>query len=189
MTIPCFFGYGSLVNTRTHDYPDARPARVTGWRRAWRHSPLRDRCFLTVVPDPDCEIDGLVATVPDGDWAALDLREHGYTRNDVSQAVRHDLGGRAQVAIYAIPTGAHHDPSADNPVVLSYLDAVVQGFLDVFGPEGVQRFFDTTSGWDQAPMLDDRAAPRYPRAQRLNAGERAHVDAGLARVGARVIKA
>lgn len=29
-----FFGYGSLVNRRTHDYAPLQKARVTGWRRA-----------------------------------------------------------------------------------------------------------------------------------------------------------
>ncbi len=187
MTHPYFFGYGSLVNRRTHDYPEARPARVMGWRRAWRRSPLRNRCYLTVLPAPGYEIDGLIAAVPGADWAALDAREHAYARDDVTHAVTHDLAPAPEVAIYAIPEGAHHDPSDDSPVVLSYLDTVVQGFLAEFGPEGVQRFFDSTDGW-QAPMFDDRAAPRYPRAQSLTDDERAHVDAGLARVGARILK-
>ena len=34
---PYFFGYGSLVNRATHDYVHAHPARISGWRRAWRH--------------------------------------------------------------------------------------------------------------------------------------------------------
>lgn len=186
MSDPFFFGYGSLVNRRTHDYPEAVAARVTGWRRAWRKSPLRQRCFLTVVPAPGIEIEGLVAAVPGADWAALDEREHAYARHDVSKAVVHGVGRAVAVAIYAIPEGAHHDPGPDHPVLLSYLDAVVQGFLHEFGKDGVRRFFDTTDGW-HVPVIDDRAAPIYARHQVLARRERALVDAELARVGAAVV--
>ena len=30
---PRFFGYGSLVNRDTHDYPNAVRATLSGWRR------------------------------------------------------------------------------------------------------------------------------------------------------------
>jgi len=183
---PFFFGYGSLVNRRTHDYAQAMPARVTGWRRAWRKSPLRQRCFLTVVPAPGVEIEGLVAAVPGADWAALDVREHAYARHDVSGDVTHAAGREIDVAIYAIPTGAHHDPGPEHPVLLSYIDVVVQGFLAEFGADGVTRFFDTTEGW-HVPVVDDRAAPIYARHQVLARRERALVDEELARVGAQVI--
>jgi len=185
MKDPFFFGYGSLVNRRTHDYPEAHQARVKGWRRAWRKSPLRDRCFLTVVPAADDYIDGLVAAVPDADWAALDAREHAYDRHDVSHATAHGIGRAVDVAIYAIPEGQHHDPAPDHPVVLSYIDVVVQGFLAEFGQEGVAHFFETTEGW-HVPILDDRARPLYPRAQNLTEEERAQVDEGLARLSAAV---
>ena len=42
-------------------------------------------------------------------------------------------------------------------------------------------FFDTTDGWD-TPVLDDRAAPLYPRAQTLTRQERGLTDALLAQV-------
>lgn len=44
-----------------------------------------------------------------------------------------------------------------------------------FGEAGVARFFATTDGWD-APILDDRAKPQYPRAQQLSSAETALVD-------------
>ncbi|SMH51467.1 gamma-glutamylcyclotransferase family protein [Maritimibacter sp. HL-12] len=187
MSTPFFFGYGSLVNRRTHAYAEAQTARVSGWRRAWRKSPLRARCFLTVVPAAEDYVEGLIAAVPGVDWAALDAREHAYARFDVSQATQHRAGRLLDVAIYAIPEGAHHDPGDDNPVLLSYIDVVVQGFLAEFGPDGARHFFETTEGW-HVPVLDDRAAPIYARAQSLDDAERAVVDEGIARVGARRIQ-
>ncbi len=181
MKDPFFFGYGSLVNRRTHDYTQATTASVTGWRRAWRHTPLRDVSFLTVVPATDDYIDGLIAAVPGADWAALDARERAYGRHDASPHVTHDIDRQLDIAIYAIPDGFHRAPGPDNPVLLSYLDTVVQGFLREFGPEGAAHFFDTTEGW-QAPILDDRAAPIYPRSQLLSAEDRDVVDDALSRL-------
>ena len=179
-----FFGYGSLVNRRTHDHAGAFPARLSGWRRAWRATPERARCYLTVVPAPGAEIWGLVASVPSGAQAALDAREQAYGRVAVTEALRHAEPRAPDVELHVIAEGRHFPPGPDNPVLLSYIDVVVQGYLREFGQDGVRHFFDTTEGW-QAPVIDDRAAPIYPRAQVLDAAERALVDQGLARVGAR----
>jgi len=52
------------------------------------------------------------------------------------------------------------------PLLQSYVDCVLAGFLAVFGWDGVERFMQSTQGWS-APMLADRAAPLYPRAVQL----------------------
>ncbi|MCB1333799.1 MAG: gamma-glutamylcyclotransferase [Roseivivax sp.] len=181
-----FFGYGSLVNRHTHRYDAAHAASVRGWRRAWRYTPDRQVAYLTAVRDADCRIDGLVAHVPGGNWAALDLREHAYERLNVTADVTHPGDPLAEVAIYAIAPERLHLPDADHPVLLSYVDVVVQGYLHVYGAAGAERFFDTTTGWN-APIRDDRANPQYPRAQRLSDAERAVVDAALARLDCTVL--
>ena len=181
-----FFGYGSLVNRGTHGYAGAFPARLSGWRRAWRATPDRARCYLTVLAKPGAEIWGLVAGVPADAQAALDAREQAYGRVDIKAGISHEAAHSGAVELHAIPDGRHFDPGRDNPVLLSYLDTVVQGYLREFGRDGVRHFFETTDGW-QAPFVDDRAAPVYPRAQVLDTGERALVDAELARIGARII--
>lgn len=185
MADPFFFGYGSLVNTATHDFPDAHPATLRGWRRAWRPTTLRQLAFLTVIPDPDCEIEGMIAHVPGDDWAALDQREAAYDRVPTTHAVTHDLRRDMEIAVYVVPLDRHKPVSPTHPVLLSYLDVVVQGYLRVFGEAGADRFFATTDGWD-TPILDDRARPRYPRHQALSRAERAFVDDRLAQIGAQV---
>jgi len=65
---------------------------------------------------------------------------------------------------------------------------VVQGYFREFGEDGVLRFFETTDGWD-APILDDRQAPVYPRHQRLTPQEVELVDRNLKHIGATVIRA
>ncbi len=175
-----FFGYGSLVNRMTHDYPAARPARLRGWRRVWVHTPARDLAFLSVRRDDCAEIAGLVAQVPGGDWGALDAREFAYARHPVTA----DLTGGAAlpVQVYAVPEAEGQPASHNHPILLSYLDTVVQGFLREFGTAGAEEFFATTDGWE-APIRDDRTAPLYPRAQVLTDAERAVVDAFRASLG------
>ncbi|WP_375687366.1 gamma-glutamylcyclotransferase family protein [Pseudooceanicola sp. LIPI14-2-Ac024] len=177
---PYFFGYGSLVNRMTHDYPDARPALARGWRRVWRHIEGRDHAVLTAVPHADSEIEGLVAAVPAADWRQLDLREGAYDRVDGSGHVAHDIG-EVELAIYWIPENKHILSDATRPVLLSYLDVCVQGYLREFGEAGVERFFATTDGW--GTVRDDRAAPAYPRHQRLEPVEMELVDQHLSRMG------
>ena len=114
-------------------------------------------------------------TIPeDASWALLDRREAAYRRH----ALAHDRIATAprwahRIEIYAVDED-HALPANAHPILLSYLDTVVQGFLREFGEAGVARFFATTAGW--APIVDDRAAPHYPRHQRTSAAERRLVD-------------
>ena len=185
---PFFFGYGSLVNTATHVYDRHHRARLDGWRRVWRHTPFREMAFLTAEPFEGSYIDGLIAAVPGADWAALDLRETGYDRVPLSDGISHEAENAGDIAVYHIPEDKHGPADQDRPILLSYLDVVVQGYLQVFGTEGGQHFFDTTVGW-HGPVLDDRAAPLYPRAQVLSREETGFVDRALADIGARLVKA
>lgn len=175
MTDPYFFGYGSLVNRDTHGYDRCHPAKLSGWKRVWRHTTLRPVAYLTAAPCDSTQIEGLIAPVPDANWAALDQRENEYDRNNVARKVSHALAHEPDVHVYDIPHGKHGKPDDLHPILLSYLDVVVQGYLREFGETGVARFFETTSGWD-APVLDDRAAPIYPRHCTLSEPERDLTD-------------
>jgi hypothetical protein len=186
MKAPYFFGYGSLVNTATHDYHDPRPARLSGWRRTWAHTDLREVAFLTATPAPGHTIAGLIAAVPGADWDALDQREYAYDRLPASQAVDHDLPGAPEISVYAVPQTRQSPGSERHPILLSYLDVVLQGYLNVFGENGAVAFMQTTDGWE-APILDDRSAPIYPRHQTISTKERALFDALIEEVGARRI--
>lgn len=175
-----FFGYGSLVNRHTHDYPDADPVTIRGWRREWRMARSLGRTFLSVVPDLDAQIDGLLARVPGNDWAALDLRETGYQRHALV-AGAFARGPVRPAMIYAIAAQDADQASHAAPIKLSYLDVVVEGFDREFGSAGVARFFETTRGW--GPVLDDRAAPLYPRARPVAAKLQRLVDDRLHSLG------
>jgi len=182
---PHFFGFGSLVNTATHIYGNTRPARLEGWRRTWVQTPDRTLAFLSVRPAPGHVIEGLLAAVPNGDWAALDERETGYARVDVTPQVAHDMMPAPQISLYQVPEDTH-DRNAGQAILMSYLDVVLRGYTQVFGEGGAKAFMATTDGWE-TPILDDRATPRYPRHQEITSGERAFHDGLIAEVGTRVL--
>lgn len=179
MSDPAFFGYGSLVNLATHAYDDPRPAELHGWRRVWRRTHLRRAAYLSVMPCAETTLRGVIAGVPGADWDALDQREAAYQRHDVSEGIRHD-GPKAPTAVYQVRS-EHVADADDHPILLSYVDVVVRGYLQMHGHAGVSHFFETTDGWNAA-ILNDRADPVYPRYQALSKDERALVDRHLAAV-------
>ena len=184
MSDPYFFGYGSLVNQRSHDYPDPQPATLHGWRRAWVATPRYGVVLLSGVAAPGHSIKGLIAAVPGADWAALDAREAGYARLAASDDVDHGLAARPDIAVYAV-SPSNFMQSDSHMILLSYLDVVVQGFHRVYGAQGVQHFFDTTDNW-HTPILNDRDDPIYPRHQQLTDLERSLVDDNLERLSAQI---
>jgi hypothetical protein len=182
---PHFFGYGSLVNRNTHDFSPLHASQITGWRRVWQRAPNRPVAFLSVIADEDSTLDGVIAPVPNDDWMALDAREFSYARLPVTDSVKHAAPYVRDISIYAIPPHASAPPNKDHPILLSYVDAVFQGYLREFGKAGAERFCTTTDGWD-TPVRDDRMQPIYPRAQQLTREEQAFVDDMLLTLRAKV---
>lgn len=184
MKDPFFFGYGSLVNTKTHNYARTYKAQIQGWTRIWRHTSNRAQAFLSVDPLEGSTLEGLIAHVPDNDWTALDIREQGYARQPLDDhRISHDHDAALDIQMYQVTQDIQD--TQRHPILLSYLDVVVQGYLQVFGPDGVTRFFETTKGWD-TPILNDRDNPKYPRHQSLSAAETDLVDSHLADLAAEI---
>ena len=189
------FGYGSLVNRDTlpGDAKSAR-VRVSGWRRAWRHSSLSStvrRCTLTVIPDPDCTIFGTIVAQPLVQAETLQKREAQYGKIDLAPAAIEWVDERPDhwpEPFIHVGEAEHARPGDhDHPVLLSYLDTVVSGFLLTFGNDGPRHFMDTTADW-HVPVLNDRRDPLYPRAPRLTTEETALVDDLLAEAGAKLFE-
>lgn len=169
-----FFGYGSLVNTSSHNFDDISNARLVGWRRVWQRTNLRKFSFLSVHKSNNFSIDGVIASVPDGHWTRLDEREAGYDRIIGSKMVEHTSARADSISFYRIPDhNLHHCKKC--PILLSYLDVVLMGFLQRFGEQGFSNFFETTDQWDTG-IFNDRDDPRYPRAQEFESSFYSAVD-------------
>ncbi|MAA98331.1 MAG: gamma-glutamylcyclotransferase [Stappia sp.] len=192
-----YFGYGSLVNTRTLG-EDARATAGTlsGWRREWRAwwpgtpdgagAPAPGRvspCTLTVRRDPASAIRGVLVSEPAERLAVLDKREHRYVRVDgIGEQFRCDAQGApgpGDAFLYEADSRIRRAGTDAHPILQSYLDCVLAGFLAFWGEEGVRHFLETTDGWE-APILADRSAPLYPRAQEIAPDVLARFDALLA---------
>ena len=175
MTDPYFFGYGSLVNVSTHIYSDPRAAKIPGWRRIWKTTSDGKSALLSIQPSAPDVLLGLIARVPNGDWCALDERETGYYRQDVTDVMFCDGFKPQACSVYIVSKPAEPKVEANSPILLTYLDVVLQGFLQIYGEQGPNEFFATTDSWDR-PVLDDRSYPQYPRHQALSKNETAMVN-------------
>lgn len=184
-----YFGFGSLVNrdTLTTDYIDVIPATLQGWRRHWqaRTGPLAERvALLSVHQEPACDILGALVVDRLENLPSVDEREWGYTRHRLSVddlIVPEDSWLPDDLFVYVANTV---DSVADNgALIYSYLDAVLQGFHQLHGPEGVSHFIDTTVGFSR-PLINDREEPIYSRSVSLKDEERMLFDRELSRSGA-----
>lgn len=187
-----YFGYGSLVNcdTRARDSV-AVPGRLSGWVREWRIAGTLGSsgvCALTVTPRKGASIAGVMAREPVAGLAKLDEREQRYERrNLVAGAFRADDGGVLESPGFIYIARAEHYRwgDADHPILQSYVDCVMAGFLRHWGEAGVRDFVETTHGW-HVPIVNDRERPIYPRAVTVSQGAREMFDDLLRDAGARL---
>lgn len=181
-----YFGYGSLVNRDTRPADEsALNARLNGWQRVWNHrvahSGSRLGCTsLSISPEvtsPCAGIHGVVVQMPREDLADLDAREAGYERLalpiDQFAFEAGEPSGVTTIHVYRSLSPAI--ANTRYPILRSYVDCVLAGYQTRFGDDGLRHFLSTTDGW-HGSMLDDRAAPRYPRAVALSADAVRHYD-------------
>jgi glutathione-specific gamma-glutamylcyclotransferase len=177
------FGYGSLVNaaTRRSGLP-CETAQVDGWAREWGHlvtTPHGRTCVLTVRRSPTTRIVGALLSVTASDLEEFDRREISYGREQVEAST----GARNRAAwLYVGKPANHGRASRSFPIWRSYVDCVLAGYLELGGTAELDAFIDSTTGWD-GPMLDDRAAPRYPRAVGLKPAQEREIEAALEKRG------
>lgn len=185
-----YFGYGSLVNLSTlrTPYISAHLARVRGWRRTWLHRPrdvdgfarVDGLAFLSVIPDPNCTIDGVVIVDHASSLEDLDRREVLYERQvvpkgDCTYSPDVLFSEETTVFLYAAVLDPELERRSDPHILRSYLDAVCQGYLTHFGEQGLIDFKGSTNNF-HFPIHEDRDEPLYPRPVVLTEEERAVID-------------
>jgi len=163
------------------------PGILPGWVRQWMHcieTPQGKICALTAAPDARVEIAGLVLLQSAHGLAELDQRESGYFRVRVPVHLETPDPAVAEIDCFTyISNSAHYKHgSPEFPIWRSYLDCVLAGYFELGGREAMESFVASTQGWD-APILDDRRTPRYPRAVALTSGLERGIDRTLAEHG------
>ncbi len=171
-----YFGYGSLVNLGSLRTPYISAHRVTlkGWKRIWLSRPkepdsfasIDGLAFLSVVPDPEAEIDGMLITDHASSLSSLDEREALYSRVSLQPEDLRHHDKKIETNDQFLYVADEHPAHKEAKILRSYLDVVMQGYQSHFGVDGIERFFATTLNFD-LDILEDRADPKYPRATTL----------------------
>jgi hypothetical protein len=169
-----YFGYGSLVNELTwlqseRFHSERHPVEIENWTREWGHcvdTPRGPMCALTAARAAGTHIQGILIRCDAADLAQVDAREAGYDRVELPRRDVRSSGDLPDKLYIYTSRSPHYRPGgADYPILFSYVEAVLHGFLSVFKTEGVDAFIRSTSGWT-APVLDDRDRPQYRRSPR-----------------------
>lgn len=171
-------GYGSILQAvsrgRNLAYPgDPIPVRVHGLRRSWNArgvGPGLTCTFLGVEEQQGEAINGVLAPVDDAELPALDAREGGYTRRAVDPDRIEFLwqGGErpAMESVMVYVTDDPQPPTAEFPIIQSYVDICLEGCLEAgdhlgTGEEFAREFLRSTAGWSPH-WVNDRLFPRAP---------------------------
>src|SRR5215831_2954196 len=137
------FGYGSLIEkeSRTRTNPEAveaRPARVTGYRRGWFHQfadNIGSTCtFLGAIEKSGATTNGVIYHVDD--FEKTKARETGYTATPVPAGNIEMLDGTGRwnpsETVYIFISNPEDisktgEPTGAIPMVQSYVDICIHG--------------------------------------------------------------
>lgn len=188
--VVAYFGYGSLVNRHTlrTQFLGIRKARVSGWRRFWLPRGEHIPALLSVKPEDGHLTQGVVVYDHSDHLPSVDEREAGYRRRVVMpghSAIESEPVPGIPLFIYEASRDEETAAETGAFILQSYLDAVMQGFLALYGEEGVRRFVAETEGFETV-LLCDRDRPIYPRSVTLRDDERSLFDALVAERGMRL---
>jgi cation transport protein ChaC len=185
-----YFGYGSLVNRDTRPAGEfSESATLKGWRRVWgnRSADLKrsQNCtslsIETLGHPSEGSIEGVIARMPVSELTQLDEREAGYNRLKLS-VDEFELTDRVEtdfVYVYQSELPRRFLADDEHPILQSYIDCVLAGYLTQFGRSGMQAMVDSTRGWSR-PVMNDREAPHYPRAVDIDVDLQLSIDQLLA---------
>ncbi|MDX2345474.1 MAG: gamma-glutamylcyclotransferase family protein [Legionella sp.] len=170
-------GYGSLIDEQSKKRTDASaedniPALIKGYQRSWSahgNLPGVNATYLSVFEDSSAMFNGVIYRLSNPKQIQqYDKREVIYCRKELS-ADRLKLSTTAvpdqkQVWIY-ISTQEPQAPSADYPIVQSYLDVFIRGCIQIEEKFSLKHFakdcINSTEQWSEY-WINDRIFPRRP---------------------------
>lgn len=154
------FGYGSLISTLSRETTaktgKAKPARVSGWQRAWNyHNSERNRNVLGVSKKKEAFCNGVIFPVQENELSAFDKRESGYERVEIdSSQIKVLLGKLLPGKFWIYMPKKPQPPTKESPLPQSYLDLVITGCLE-WGEKFAEEFIKATKQWNY-PWINNR---------------------------------
>jgi hypothetical protein len=149
---------------------------------------------LGVVFREDATTNGVLVMVAEKSLPKFDEREVKYTRNllphDAIEIVRHKDRARPEFClhpedkVWTYVVDQPLEPTCPLPIAQSYVDVVMEGFLD-FGEDFAREFVRTTKNWDDLlgsktrTWVNDRSAPLMYQKGFVPAKTERHIDAIL----------
>ncbi len=171
-------GYGSLIDeqSKLRTDPTAEPnlpVLITGYRRLWGahgNSPGFNTTFLAVTEDNRYSFNGVIYKLS---WPLqikeYDKRENIYCRkavhSDKIKMYAGTLPESKQIWIYESIQQNNQSPSAEYPIVQSYVDIYIRGCIQIEDKFKIKNFakncIKSTANWSDH-WVNDRIFPRRP---------------------------
>jgi len=123
--------------------------------------------LLSVHQHEATELYGLIVVDSLDNLQQVDERERGYQRVQLTKSDFSAQGRELPASLYVYVANPASEPDARPPLLQSYMDAVMQGYLNEYGAMGLAHFIETTTGFNREIILD-RHQPQYPRAVELD---------------------
>ncbi|WP_051275523.1 hypothetical protein [Aestuariibacter salexigens] len=172
--------YGSLLSIHSRQHfsgvtAPTLPVSVRGWRRAWiTRSSGERQTYVGALADNNGMFNA--AIIPVSLNPSLHKREQDYEfvavaheqlELHVDEAHHASISGRLRDAkVWICQSREAQLAEWDFPIYQSYVDTCLSGCLESGVEDFAARFVQSTAHWD-THLVNDRAAPKYPRAAPL----------------------
>lgn len=171
-------GYGSLMQSasRERTVPKAGPAfpiEVLGYQRGWfamGTSPGFDTTYLGALPNEEAHFNAVAFSIPESAMPEMDVRESFYCRILLQSSELRTLHGSKELLpgqywMYVNGPQSIGRPTAEKPLVQSYVDIFIGGCLSIEAQFELSGFakacIRSTSDWSPY-WVNDRLYPRRP---------------------------
>lgn len=171
-------GYGSLLkktslNRTLPEVETIEPIYLSNYLRSWNAieniKPTVSSTFLGIEKSKDSKVSCIVFEVQETFIPTLDKREFLYNREKVELSDIKFTSNRFNIteedSIWIYITKEPSSPSAEFPIIQSYVDICISGALEIEQEFNVENFavdfIKTTKQWSES-WVNDRIFPRAP---------------------------
>lgn len=157
----------------------AIPCRVYGILRSWNYQITNDitsgglskgATYLGAISKIEAVCNGVLIPLTFRQLEILDCREKDYIRTKINYDKIQNLTSNKiyKIPIYFYQTKNIQVPNQNNPILQSYLDTCLNGFIEIdrnlknSNYEMTREFIQSTEGWNKKYWMNDRIYPHRP---------------------------